>query len=172
MDRVEDKFLSTILSQFTHIKERAEQAIEQLTELELHWRPNEESNSIAIIMKHLSGNMHSRWLHFLTTDGEKEYRDRDDEFVDTIQSKEDLMHIWEKGWFLLFSTIQELKTDDLLKIVTIRKNPLTVLEAIQIEIAHCSNHLGQILYIGKQIKGSEWKILSIPRGQSKTFIPH
>ncbi|ENQ3107782.1 Protein of unknown function [Bacillus sp. 491mf] len=170
MNRVEDKFLSTILSQFIHIKERAGQAIEQLTEQELHWQPNEESNSVAIIMKHLSGNMHSRWTGFLTTDGEKEERDRDDEFVDTIQSKEELLHIWEKGWFLLFSTIQELKTDDLLKVVTIRKNPLTVLEAIQIEIAHCSNHLGQILYIGKQIKGSEWKILSIPRGQSKNFV--
>ncbi|WP_035435977.1 DUF1572 family protein [Bacillus sp. UNC322MFChir4.1] len=170
MNRVEDKFLSTILSQFIHIKERAGQAIEQLTEQELHWQPNEESNSVAIIMKHLSGNMHSRWTGFLTTDGEKEERDRDDEFVDTIQSKEELLHILEKGWFLLFSTIQELKTDDLLKVVTIRKNPLTVLEAIQIEIAHCSNHLGQILYIGKQIKGSEWKILSIPRGQSKNFV--
>lgn len=170
MNRVEDKFLSTVLSQFIHIKERAEQAIEQLTEQELHWQPNEESNSVAIIMKHLSGNMHSRWTDFLTTDGEKEERDRDDEFVDTIQSKEELLHIWEKGWFLLFSTIQELNTDDLLKIVTIRKNSLTVLEAIQIEISHCSNHLGQILYIGKQIKGSEWKILSIPIGQSKNFV--
>lgn len=170
MNQVEDKFLSTVLSQFIHIKARAEQAIEQLTKQELHWQPNEESNSIAIIMKHLSGNMHSRWTDFLTTDGEKEERDRDDEFIDTIQSREELLHIWEKGWFLLFSTIQELKTDDLLKIVTIRKNPLTVLEAIQIEIAHCSNHLGQILYIGKQIKGSEWKILSIPRGQSKNFV--
>lgn len=169
MSSVEEKFLSTAIFQFEHIKKRVEKAIDQLTEQDLHWRPNSESNSIAIIIKHLSGNMHSRWPNFLTTDGEKEYRDRDGEFIDTFIEKKELIEIWEKGWFLLFKTIKELQTEDLLKIITIRNNQLTVLEAIQIEIAHCSNHLGQILYIGKQIKGSEWKILSIPKGKSQTF---
>ncbi|MGG0044932.1 DUF1572 family protein [Bacillus tropicus] len=161
MSSVEEKFLSTAIFQFEHIKKRAEKAIDQLTEQDLHWRPNSQSNSIAIIIKHLSGSMHSRWTNFLTTDGEKEYRDRDGEFLDTVIEKKELIEILEKGWFLLFKTIKGLQTEDLLKIITIRNNPLTVLEAIQIEISHCSNHLGQILYIGKQIKGSEWEILVV-----------
>ncbi|MGM2864460.1 DUF1572 family protein [Bacillus cereus group sp. Bce021] len=169
MSSVEEKFLSTVIFQFEHIKKRAEKAIDQLTERDLHWRPNSESNSIAIIIKHLSGNMHSRWTNFLTTDGEKEYRDRDGEFLDTVIEKKELIEIWENGWFLLFKAIKELQTEDLIKTITIRNNPLTVLEAIQIEIAHCSNHLGQILYIGKQIKGSGWEILSIPKEKSQTF---
>ncbi|MFD3445567.1 DinB family protein [Microbacteriaceae bacterium 4G12] len=163
MGRVEEVFLSFTFSQFQHIKIRAEQALEQLTDEDLHWKLNEESNSIAVIVKHISGNMHSRWVDFLTVDGEKDYRNRDDEFVDSIKTRKELLQRWESGWRLLFSTLRELKPDDLLKTVTIRSKPLTVLEAIQIEIAHCSNHLGQILYIGKQIKGSEWRILSIPK---------
>ena len=110
--------------------------------------------------------MHSRWTNFLTTDGEKNIGIVMVNFL--IRSlKKELIEIWEKGWFLLFKAIKELQTKDLIKTITIRNNPLTVLEAIQIEIAHCSNHLGQILYIGKQIKGSDWEILSIPKGNLK-----
>ena len=94
----EKEYLTTIIEQFKHFKERAEKGIEQLSEMDLHWKSNEESNSIAIIIKHLSGNMHSRWVDFLTADGEKAYRNRDLEFVDRNESKKHLMQIWEDGW--------------------------------------------------------------------------
>lgn len=113
--------------------------------------------------------MHSRWVDFLITDGEKDYRNRDLEFVDDIESKERLMEIWEDGWQLLFQTIENLKDEDLHKTVTLRQQPLSVLQAIQTELVHISYHLGQILYIGKQIKDKEWTILSIPKNGSKEF---
>jgi uncharacterized damage-inducible protein DinB len=164
-----EDYLSIAIQQFRHFKERAEKAIEQLSEEELHWKPNEESNSVAVIIKHLSGNMHSRWVDFLTTDGEKDYRDRDSEFIDEYEPKEKLMKKWEDGWTLLFNTMENLRESDLSKTVTIRQKPLSVLQAIQIEIAHISYHLGQILFIGKQIKGKDWTILSIPKNGSKEF---
>lgn len=163
MEEIGKEYLSVTVDQFRHMKKRAEKAIAQLDEQELHWRPNEQSNNIAIIIKHLSGNMHSRWVDFFTTDGEKTYRDRENEFVDDIESKQVLMKRWEEGWKLLFQTVEQLSEEDLLKTVTIRTRPISVLQALQIEIVHVSNHLGQILYIGKQIKGEDWKILSIPK---------
>ncbi|KAB2334429.1 DUF1572 domain-containing protein [Cytobacillus depressus] len=169
MSNFEKEFLIIAIGQFKHFKERAEKGIQQLSEKEFHWKPSEESNNIAIIIKHLSGNMHSRWVDFLTTDGEKSYRDRDLEFVDDNESKEHLMQIWEEGWKLLFNTIENLKAEDLYKTVTLRQQPLSVLQAIQNEVAHISYHLGQILYIGKQIKDKEWTILSIPKNRSKEF---
>jgi hypothetical protein len=169
MSNFEMEYLTIAIGQFKHFKERAEKGIKQLSEDELHWKPSEESNSIAIIIKHLSGNMHSRWVDFLTTDGEKSYRDRELEFVDSNECKEHLMQIWEEGWKLLFNTIENLRTEDLNKTVTLRKQPLSVLKAIQTEVAHISYHLGQILYIGKQIKDKDWTILSIPKNGSKKF---
>lgn len=169
MSNIEKDYLTIVNWQFKHFKERAEKGISQLTEEELHWKPNDESNNIAILIKHLSGNMRSRWVDFLTTDGEKTYRDRDSEFVDDIESKEQLMQFWEEGWGLLLHSIQILKPEDLHKTVTLRRDPLSVIQAIQTEIAHISYHLGQILYIGKQIKDKEWDILSIPKNRSKEF---
>ncbi|MDQ0178564.1 DUF1572 family protein [Bacillus chungangensis] len=163
MEEIGKEYLSVTVDQFHHMKKRAEKAIIQLDEQDLHWKPNEQSNNIAIIIKHLSGNMHSRWVDFFSTDGEKAYRDRENEFIDDIQSKQVLMKRWEEGWKLLFQTVEQLTEEDLLKTVTIRNKPISVLQALQIEIAHISNHLGQILYIGKQIKGGDWKILSIPK---------
>ena len=160
------EYLNVIMSQFKHFKNRAELGIQQLSVDELHFKPSGESNSIAMIIKHLSGNMHSRWVDFLTTDGEKTYRDRDAEFTWGNESKDYLMQIWEDGWNLLFNTIESLTEDDLDKTVILRKKPLTVLQAIQTEIAHISYHLGQLLYIGKQIKDKEWIILSIPKNKS------
>jgi hypothetical protein len=160
---IEKEYLSIVIRQFKNLKERAEKGIQQLSEDELHWKPSQESNNIAIIIKHLSGNMHSRWVDFLITDGEKPYRNRDLEFVDNIRSKKDLMMIWEEGWKLLFNTIENLKEGDLKKIVTLRQQPLSVIQAIQTEVAHISYHVGQILYIGKQIKDEDWIILSIPK---------
>ncbi len=167
MRNFEEEYLTLAIGQFKHFKERAEKGIQQITEDELYWIPSEESKSIAIIIKHLSGNMHSRWVDFLTTDGEKSYRNRDLEFVDDNESKEHLMQIWEEGWKLLFNTIENLKAEDLNKTVFLRRQPLSVLQAIQTEVAHISYHLGQILYIGKQIKDKDWTILSIPKNGSK-----
>ena len=162
MQTLEQQYLTIVTSQFTHFKERAELAFKQLTDDELHWKPSGESNTIAIIIKHLSGNMHSRWVDFLITDGEKTYRDRSDEFSEKRLPRDELMKKWESGWHLLFETVEGLIEDDLHKTVMLRKQQLTVLSAIQTEIAHISYHLGQILYIGKQIKDKEWMILSIP----------
>lgn len=167
MSNYDKQYLTIAIGQFKHFKERAEKGIQQLSEEELHWKPTEESNSIAVIIKHLSGNMHSRWADFLTTDGEKHYRDRDLEFVDANETKDQLIEIWEDGWKLLFNTTENLIAEDLNKTVTLRQQPLSVLQAIQNEVAHVSYHLGQILYIGKQIKDKEWTVLSIPKNSSK-----
>ncbi|MEK5037698.1 DUF1572 family protein [Sporosarcina sp. FSL K6-3457] len=167
MKTFEEQYLSIVITQFAHFKERAEQAFSQLSNDELHWKPSEESNSIVIIIKHLSGNMHSRWVDFLTTDGEKSYRNRDDEFLDERLSREELMYKWDSGWQLLFQTLESLVENDLHKAVTLRNQQITAFSAIQTEIAHISYHLGQILYIGKQIKDKEWTILSIAKGKSK-----
>ncbi|WP_249872855.1 DUF1572 family protein [Oceanobacillus saliphilus] len=170
MSNFEKEYLAIAIKQFKHFKERAEKGIQQLSEKELHWKPSGESNSIAIIIKHLSGNMHSRWVDFLTTDGEKHYRDRNLEFIDDAnESKEYLMQKWEEGWKLLFKTIENLKAEDLDKTVNLRQQPLSVLQAVQTEMAHISYHLGQILYIGKQIKDKDWIILSIPKIGLKEF---
>jgi hypothetical protein len=171
MGAFEKEYLSSAIQEFRQIKSRSEKAMHQLTEEELHWRPNEESNSIAILIKHMSGNMISRWTDFLTTDGEKAFRDRDGEFVDDIHSREELMKLWEDGWNILFEAVENLTEDDLMKTVTIRNEPMTVLQAIQRQLIHYSNHLGQILYIGKQRKAAEWVTLSISKGQSKAFRP-
>ncbi|MBE1554203.1 DUF1572 family protein [Sporosarcina limicola] len=167
MKTIEQQYIAEVITQFTHFKERAELAFRQLTEDELHWKPSGESNSISIIIKHISGNMNSRWVDFLTTDGEKAYRDRGAEFSDEWLAREELMSKWEGGWKHLFDTLDNLKEEDLHKTITLRQKQLTVLSAIQTEIAHISYHLGQILYIGKQIKDEEWTILSIPKKDSK-----
>lgn len=163
MSRFEEEYLRITIEQFRHFKKRAEDGMQQLSEDELHWKPSGESNTIAILIKHLSGNMHSRWVDFLTTDGEKTYRKRDREFIEGNESKEHLMQIWNEGWKLLFNTIENLEAEDLLRTVTLRQQPLSVLQAIQTEVAHIGYHVGQILYIGKQIRDKEWKILSIPK---------
>jgi predicted acetyltransferase len=166
MDRTQIAYLEVIKQQFNHFKERAEEAIEQLTEPQWHWKPNEESNSIAVIIQHLHGNMNSRWVDFFKSDGEKETRKRDIEFIDQHLTKESLMERWNQGWDLLFNVINNLMEEDLMKTITIRNQSCSVLHAIQIEIAHISYHLGQMIYIGKQIKNHDWKILSIPKGES------
>ncbi|MFI8684579.1 DUF1572 family protein [Rossellomorea sp. NPDC077527] len=167
MSTIGQEYLTTIQQQFHHFKIRAEQAIAQLSEEDLHWTPGRESNSVAIIMQHLSGNMHSRWIDFLHSDGEKDFRDRDLEFIHQFKTKDVLLQEWNDGWELLFKTINFLGEEDLQKIVTLRGKPLSVMSAIQIEVAHVSYHVGQILYIGKQIKDEDWIVLSIPKNRSK-----
>lgn len=134
-------------------KDKGDRAMAQLNDKELHWSPNRESNSIAIIVKHISGNMISRWTEFLTLDGEKSTRNRDRKFEGGYSSREDLLQAWDEGWNTFFGTLDSLTADDLLKTVYIRGEGHSVLEAIERQATHYVNHIGQILYIGKQIKG-------------------
>lgn len=169
MNTLGNEYLITVIRRLKYYKDLGEKAMEQLDETEIHFRPNEESNSVAIIVQHMAGNMHSRFTNFLTEDGEKEWRQRDDEFEIHHYSKEQVIDLWEKGWQCVFDALESLTDDDLLKTITIRKEALTVMDAINRQLAHYPHHIGQILYIGKIIKGSSWKNLSIPKGQSQAY---
>lgn len=163
-------YLNTVLNNFRNIKSTSERAMEQLSFEELHWMPNEESNSVAVIIKHMAGNMISRWTDFLTSDGEKPNRNRDGEFEGEFSSRDELLQTWETGWTRLFETIESLTPADLLKTVYIRTEPHTVIQAIERQVYHLSYHAGQIVYLGKLIRNSEWETITIPRGESKKFL--
>lgn len=167
---VEKEYIKIIKERFKSVKHLGDGTIVQLSDGDIKWKPNEESNNVAVIVKHVSGNMVSRWTDFLTTDGEKAYRNRDKEFLDDILSKEELIHVWEKGWNILFSTLEDLNEKDLLKTVTIRGEGHLVIEAIERQLAHYSYHVGQIVYIGKQVKNNKWESLSIPVGKSEDYL--
>ncbi|MDL0420746.1 DUF1572 family protein [Caldifermentibacillus hisashii] len=164
-----NEYLRVVMERFKSIKTLGDKTIEQLSEKDIHWTYNQESNSIAVIVKHLSGNMISRWTDLLTSDGEKENRNRDEEFIDDIPSKLEMINVWEKGWDVLIDTLTGLKEEDLLKTIKIRGEKHFVLEAIERQMTHYAYHVGQIVYIGKQLKDSEWKTLSIPRGKSEDY---
>ena len=163
------EFLTTAIKRLRYYKDLADKTFAQLTIEQLHYQPNAESNSIAVIVQHMSGNMLSRWTNFLTEDGEKEWRQRDDEFEIHNYSKEQVLDIWEKGWDCFLSTLSSLTENDLLKTVTIRQEPLTVTDAILRQLAHYPYHIGQVVYIGKMIKDKEWTSLSIPKGHSDQY---
>jgi hypothetical protein len=155
-----------ILKQY---KTLADKALEQVSEEEFFRPPEPESNSIAIIVKHVNGNLLSRWTDFLTTDGEKEWRDRDGEFEMDTMEKSQLMQMWERSWQCLFSSLEALTPHDLGKIVTIRSEPHSVLEAIHRTMAHISSHVGQIVFIAKMFKSGQWQTLTIAKRKSKEF---
>ncbi|MEH7884990.1 DUF1572 family protein [Bacillus sp. JJ1609] len=163
------RYLKLAAENFQSIKKQADRAMEQLDIEELHCAPNAESNSIAVLVKHMSGNLKSRFSDFLTSDGEKPDRNRDGEFNGTYASKTLLLDAWNSGWEVLFNTLAGLKEEDLTKTVFIRSEAHSVMEAIQRQIVHQSSHSGQIVYIAKMIKDEEWTTLSIPRGKSETF---
>ncbi|HLR68234.1 DUF1572 family protein [Virgibacillus alimentarius] len=162
-------YLKVIIDRFESVKDLGDKTINQLSEEGIHWTYNETSNSVAVIVKHMSGNMVSRWTDFLTSDGEKEDRKRDEEFIDDLSSISELHHIWEKGWQTLFRTLNSLGEQDLLKKVTIRGENHLVLEAIERQMAHYAYHVGQIVYIGKQIKNEAWESLTIQKGKSEEY---
>ena len=164
-----ESYHTSIQKQFTYYKSLGDKTFEQLQDEQLFHQMNNESNSIAIIVKHLSGNMLSRWTNFLTTDGEKTWRNRDDEFTDTITTKEDLLKVWEKGWTCLFNAIDPLTKEDFKKEVYIRNMGHTVVEAINRQLAHYAYHVGQIVFIGKVLANENWSSLSIPKGSSKAY---
>jgi len=165
-----NEYLKVVQERFTSVKSLGEKTISQLSEDDIHWRFNEASNSVAVIVKHVSGNMVSRWSDFLTTDGEKSNRNREQEFEDNISSKQELMTIWEKGWNALFDALNEMSEQDLLKDIYIRGEHHTVLDAIERQMAHYAYHVGQIVFIGKQLKGDAWESLSIPKGNSEQYL--
>jgi hypothetical protein len=163
------EYLDTVIKRLKYYKHLSEQAFDQLEEKDLHFQPSSGSNSIAVIIQHMAGNMLSRWTDFLTSDGEKEWRQRDGEFEIHSYSKQQLIDLWEKGWTCFFDALLSLKEEDLLKTVYIRKEPMTALDAINRQLAHYPHHIGQILYVGKMIRNDEWKSLSIPKGQSENY---
>ena len=169
MESTGGNYLQGIRKLFRYYQSLGDKAIAQVDESHINWVYNQESNSIATIVKHIAGNSLSRWSDFLNSDGEKEWRNRDDEFEDTITSKEDLKILWDKGWQCLYDAIDPLTENDLLRIVYIRNEGHTVMEAINRQLAHLPYHVGQIVFISKMIAGENWQSLSIPKGQSQTF---
>jgi len=167
-------YLQSVIKRFQGYKELGDKAFAQLEEKDFHFSPNEQSNSIAVIIQHISGNMLSRWTNFLTEDGEKSWRERDQEFSydPRFLTREQLIGYWDQGWACLFDSLQSLKEEDLLKTVTIRSEPLVVVDAINRQLAHYPHHVGQIIYAGKLIKGAAWGNLSIPKNQSQQFNQH
>ena len=155
-----------ILKQY---KTLADKALEQVSDEEFFRPPEPESNSIAIIVKHVNGNLLSRWTDFLTTDGEKESRDRDEEFEMDTMERSQLMQMWERSWQCLFSSLEALTRDDLGKIVTIRSEPHSVLAAIHRTMTHICSHVGQIVFIAKMFKSGQWQTLTIAKRKSKEF---
>jgi len=154
---------------FRNYKKLAERAIQQVSDEEFFSTIDEESNSVALIVKHIAGNLRSRWTDFLTTDGEKPDRDRDTEFELIDDSRDSLMQFWEDGWGTLFAAIEPLTPDDFSKTVTIRGEPHTIVEAVNRQLTHYAYHVGQIVLLAKHFKSSEWKSLSIPKNKSAEF---
>jgi hypothetical protein len=154
---------------FRYYKKLAERAMEQVSDDQLFATVDEEANSIAVIVKHMAGNMRSRWTDFLTTDGEKPGRDRDAEFTDPPATREALLHLWEEGWQCLLGTLESLSDADLGRTITIRGEAHSVMQAINRQVAHYPYHCGQIVFIAKHLCAGHWKILSVPLGQSAEF---
>jgi hypothetical protein len=170
MTDVATQYLDEAHRQFRGHKRLAEGAMAQLKDHELFLTLDPESNSIALIVKHMAGNMRSRFTDFLTTDGEKLDRYRDQEFeLSLTTTRADLTKLWEEGWARLFSTIEALKPEDVMRKVTVRGEPHTVLQAINRQIAHYAYHTGQIVFVAKHIRSGKWKSLSIPRGKSEDY---
>ena len=164
-----DQLKDSLLMSFESHKQLAERAMSQVSDDNLHRSLNPETNSIAVIAKHIAGNLKSRWTDFLTTDGEKPWRDRDDEFVDTFANRNELLQHWESGWQALFETLNTLQPDDFTKTVEIRGEPHTVSLAATRSLAHTAYHIGQIIQIARILAGDTWETLTIPRGQSEQF---
>jgi hypothetical protein len=162
-------YLESAIKRLLTYKDLGDKTFAQLSDADFHFQPNAVSNSLAVIVQHLGGNMLSRWTGFLAEDGEKPWRDRDGEFEDRALSKAGILDIWEKGWSCMLDSLRSLQPDDLLKTVSIRGESLSAVDAINRQLAHIPHHVGQIIYLGKIIRGQEWKNLSIPKGKSKDF---
>ncbi|MBK9155111.1 MAG: DUF1572 family protein [Chloracidobacterium sp.] len=164
-----ENYRSDAIGSFRNYKKLAERALDQLSDDEFFTKIDAESNSIAIIVKHIAGNLHSRWRDFLTTDGEKPDRHRDTEFELIEDTRGSLMAFWEAGWQTLFDSIGPLTEEDFGRTVTIRGEPHTVVEAINRQLTHYSYHIGQIVFLAKHLRSTEWQTLSVPRNRSAEF---
>jgi len=162
-------YLETAIRRLKYYKDLGDKTFVQLNEWDFHYQPNDESNSIATIIQHMAGNMLSRWTNFLTEDGEKEWRKRDEEFEIHQYTKQELIELWEKGWTCFLDTLSGLKKKDLKKKVSIRQEALTVIDAINRQLAHYPYHIGQIIFLAKIIKNKSWQNLSIPKGNSQAY---
>jgi len=160
---------TTFKKEFENYKLLAEKAISQLTDEQLFWKPNPTSNSIANIVMHLHGNMVSRWTNFLTEDGEKEWRKREEEFEIVPANRDELLIKWNEGWECLFEAIEASSSAPLDSIIYIRNQPHTLLSAFLRQLAHYPSHIGQIIYLGKMLTDQNWKSLSIPKGGTEEF---
>ena len=163
------QYLESAKKEFEYYKLLGEKTFSQLTDEQLFIEANTESNSIATIVKHLRGNMLSRWTDFLTTDGEKEWRKRDEEFENDIRTREELIQKWDEGWTCLFNALNTISDSDLSKVIYIRNQGHTILEAINRQLSHYPYHIGQIVFIGKMLNDKNWNSLSIPKGGSKEY---
>lgn len=162
-------YLKSAKQQFAYYKLLAERTFQQLSDEDLHWQYNSASNSIAVIVNHLAGNMRSRWTDFLTTDGEKEWRQRDQEFEALLRTRAEVMQAWEAGWNGVFDALDSITVEQYETVVYIRNQAHRIEEAINRQLCHYASHIGQIVYIGRMLKGDDWQSLSIPKGQSDTF---
>ncbi|RPE05624.1 DUF1572 domain-containing protein [Chitinophaga lutea] len=163
-------YLDSLKKRLLSYKALADKTFAQLNDEQIHWQPAGEPNNIYIIVKHMSGNMLSRFTDFLTTDGEKPWRQRDAEFIDDpAATKAQMLDIWEKGWNCLMGALESLKEEDLGKTIHIRTEPLIVIDALNRQLSHYPYHVGQIVYLGKVMKAEGWQSLSIPKGDSRKF---
>lgn len=162
-------YIEDSLSLFRYYKKLAEGAMGQVTDAQLFEALDEEMNSIAIVAKHMAGNMRSRWTDFLTSDGEKPNRNRDSEFVEPATTRAELMQMWNEGWDRVFKALEPLSDSDLERKITIRGEPHSVIQAINRQIAHYAYHVGQIVFLAKHFKGGAWKSLSVPKNKSGEF---
>lgn len=168
-DSLAEHYLEDAAAVFRKQKQLADGAVAQVSDEEFFRAIDAESNSIAVIMKHMAGNLRSRWTDFLTSDGEKPDRQRDSEFVAEDEDRAAILERWESGWRTLFDTLASLRGVDLLQTVPIRGEPHTVVAAVNRQLSHYGQHTGQIVFLAKHLKSSAWKTLSIPRGESETF---
>lgn len=164
-----EKMKDLFVKRFEYYKSLGDKTFGQLTDEQMFWQYNDESNSIAIIVKHLAGNMLSRWTNFLTEDGEKSWRNRDGEFVNTFTTKEQVLDFWEQGWECFFDALEKINDDNLYSTTYIRGEAHSVIDAVLRQLAHYPYHIGQIVYIAKMIKNEDWNTLSIARNRSQEF---
>ncbi len=166
---MQENYLQSAIKQFEYYKALGEKTFDQLSEQELFWQYNEASNSIAVMANHLGGNMKSRWTDFLTSDGEKEWRNRDQEFEPVLKTKEEMLQRWNEGWECLFEALNSINSENFHTKIVIRSQYHSVVEAINRQMMHYAYHIGQIVYVGRMIKGDNWTSLSIPKGKSQEF---
>lgn len=162
-------YLNSAIKRFEYYKTLGEKTFQQIDDSGLFWQYNSESNSIAMIVQHLAGNMLSRWTDFLTSDGEKPSRNRDAEFEPVVNNRSELIEKWNAGWACMFNTLKSITDEDWARQIYIRGEAHSVVDAINRQLAHVPYHVGQIVFIGKMIAGEKWHSLSIPKGQSENF---